>query len=640
MTKKKFYITTPIYYLNAEPHLGHSYTTILADVIARFHRAMGEDVFFLTGTDEHGQKNYQVATQKGMDTKKFVDEMSGKFRKTWKEFNVTNDDFIRTTEERHKRVVREILMKIWEKGDIYKDEYEGWYCVYEERFWNEKDLVEGNCPDCNRPVSKIKEQNYFFKMSQYQDKLIEYIKKNPEFIIPETRRNEILSFLKNPLNDLCISRPKSRLPWGIPLPFDEDYVTYVWFDALINYLSAIGYSDDKKKFNKFWPADIHFIAKDIVTTHSVYWPTMLMAMELPLPKTILTHGFWLFEEKKMSKSLGNVVRPIDMKDIYGVDAIRYFLMREMTMGQDCSFSESTVIRRINSDLANDLGNLLNRTLTMIQSYFQGVIPEPEKESKEDKQLEEFALTTRDKVVDLIDKIKPNLAIESILELVRATNKYIVTTEPWMLYKEDKKDKLATVLFYTLESIRFASIMLYPIMPEKMKEINRQLGIEINDDVQFDDVLQWGLLKSGIKIKQGELLFPKIEVEKKTKLQKEEGKKVEQKEEAGLVSIDEFKKIKLKTAKIIEAERVQGTEKLMKMKVDVGGEIREIVAGIAAHYKAEDLIGKIIILVANLKPATIKGIKSNGMLLAAVDKDKLALVTLDDKGKILPGTLIS
>jgi len=624
----RFYVTTPIYYVNDEPHIGHAYTTILADVLAGYHRIFGSDVFFLTGTDEHGQKLQNAAVKNKREPLDYCDEMVMRFKKTWQKLHIQNDDFIRTTEQRHVIVVSEILQGIFDRGEIYSAEYEGWYCIHEERFWTEKDLVEGNCPDCGRPVSKITEKNYFFKMSKYQKWLIDYIENHPEFIQPDFRRNEVLGFLKRPLGDLCISRPKARLSWGIELPFDKQYVCYVWFDALINYISAIGYLADDEKFRTWWPA-LHLIGKDILTTHAVYWPCMLKAMGIPQPKTIFAHGWWLLGETKMSKSLGNVVKPLQLADKYGVDAFRYFLMREMTLGQDSTYTEESFISRYNSDLANDLGNLLSRTIKMIQSFNDGSIPAHLADNSADelsRHAGKIISATRKK----IETFKLNQAVEDILELVRATNRYIEKNKPWALAKEGQKERLGNVLYNAAETLRIVSILLSPIMPEKCRSIQEQLGLQ--DDTIGDAA--WGLLKPGTAINPGENLFPRV--------QQPQISAADEQEKAGLpdgvIGFEEFGKVRLQTAKVLEAEKVPKADKLLKLQIDLGAEKRQIVAGIAEYYTPDAMIGKNLVIVSNLKPAKIRGVESNGMLLAAKSGKKLVLITTDDD--IPPGADIS
>lgn len=502
-----FYVTTPIYYVNDIPHIGHAYTTVAADVLARFWRLMGKRVFFLTGTDEHGQKVEQAARLKGRSPKEHADQMVVNFSRLWKELNISNDAFIRTTDNEHKKIVQELLTELWKKGEIVKRTYTGWYCVPDERFWTEKELVDGRCPDCGRSVEYISEDNYFFLMSKYQERLLRYIEDNPYYILPETRRNEVLGFLKNqPLGDLCISRPKSRLSWGIDLPFDTDYVTYVWFDALVNYYSATRYLAPQDI--EWWPADHHLIGKDILMTHAVYWSTMLMALGLPLPGNIFAHGWWTVEGRKMSKSLGNVVDPFEVIKEFGVDQFRYFLLREVPFGLDGDFSKGAIVQRINTDLANDLGNLLQRTLSMIVRYFDGKIPEPEETEEELKHIAEEAL----------ERIEVNLrylsfqkALEEIWQIIAATNKYIDSSQPWALAKDPlKKGRLKTVLYSAAEALRFTGYYLLPFMPEASMRLLAQLGITPSR-IDLKKEAQWGGLMPGIEIKKVEPLFPRIQI---------------------------------------------------------------------------------------------------------------------------------
>lgn len=639
MGKDTFYITTPIYYVNDKPHIGHAYTTILADVLARFHRLLGDPTFFMTGTDEHGQKVEKAAAEKGIPPQQQADETVIRFQELWQKLDITFDRFIRTTMPFHKKVVQEALQDLYDRGLIYKAEYEGWYCVPDERFCTERDLVDGKCPDCGREVTRIVESNYFFKMSQFQDWLIDYIKSHPEFIQPAFRANETLGFLKKPLNDLCISRPKSRLSWGIELPFDRDYVCYVWFDALINYISGVGYRQDDEQFKKWWPASYHLIGKDILTTHTVYWPTMLKAMNLEMPKTIFAHGWWLIGKDKMSKSRGNVVNPMDMAEKYGVDAFRYFLLAEMTMGNDASFSEEAFILRYNSDLANDLGNLLSRVLKMTLRN-GGTVPQPGEYSAEENELFAALHNAISATESSIKEMRLETGIAAILEAVRAGNRYLEKTAPWTLLKQGNTEKLNTVLYVCAELLRNVSVLLYPVMPEKMGDLREAIGLERELDVNIRDLTRGGNVMTDKVMKDREPLFMRIMVEKENaqpkavKAKVKEEKKVE---EAPLISIDKFFETKLKTAKVLTAEKVPDSTKLLRLEIDLGGETRQIVSGIAEHYTPESLIGKTIVVVANLAPAKIRGVDSYGMLLAAKSGKTLRLVTLD--GDVPPGVQV-
>ena len=635
-----FYVTTPIYYVNDKPHIGHAYTTILGDVIAGYHRGMGEDVWFLTGSDEHGQKVQKAAAEHNLSPIEHCNNTVLRFQELWKKLGIRNDDFIRTTQERHKKVVRQILQDLYDRDLIYKAEYEGRYCVPCERFFTEKDLVDGTlCPDCHRPTNEIVESNYFFRMSRYQQWLIDYIKSHPDFILPAYRANETLGFLKKPLEDLCISRPKSRLSWGIELPFDPEYVCYVWFDALINYISAIGYGSDPERCRKYWSNAHHLIGKDILTTHTVYWPTMLKAIGLEPPKTILAHGWWLVGRDKMSKSLGNVVNPMEMADKYGVDAFRYFLLSEMTLGQDSSFSEEGFIKRYNSDLANDLGNMLNRVVKQILRYFDGKIPAPGSLlEKEDKELLAAASDAADVMEHAVRNLHLDKGIECVMDVVRKANRYMESTAPWTLAKEGKTERLATVLYSAAETLRVVAQLLLPVMPEKMTVLLRTIGAPT--EFSFDQAKNHGVLNPGTAIQDIDALFPRIVVEESTKAAPEPKKKAEKKAEKvrpvreepvlpeGVISITDFAKVELKTAKVVQAEKVPDAEKLLKLQISLGNETRQIVSGIARFYTPEELIGKTIVVVANLKPAKIRGVESYGMLLAAKDGENLRLVTID------------
>jgi methionyl-tRNA synthetase len=603
----KFYITTPIYYVNDKPHIGHAYTTILADVLSRYHRAEGEDVFFLTGLDEHGQKVQQAAEERGIDPKDHCDEMAPRFLELWEKLHISNDDFIRTTEDRHVKVVQDILQIVYDNGDIYEDEYEGLYSVSEERFITEKEAESGDFRD----IKKLKEKNYFFKMSSYQQGLIDHINNNPDFIQPEHRKNEVLGFLRNPLGDLCISRPKSRLNWGIDLPFDTNYVTYVWFDALINYVTATGFGANDDSYSKWWPAEYHLIGKDILTTHCVYWPTMLLSAKMPLPKSIFAHGWWLMGDSKMSKSLGNVVNPLDLIEEYGVDPVRYYLMREMVLGQDANFTMESFIRRYNSDLANDFGNLLSRVSKLIEKNFDSVVPDPGENTDAENVIQNAAEKVIASIHTLIEEMKIHDALEETLQFIRGVNKYMEQQAPWKLVKEDKT-AAGRVLYTAAEALRIGTLLLEPIMPHRTEIVLETLSVSKRE-------LNWGGLKAGIKLKQHPPLFPRIDVKKE---------KIEEKEK--FINYEDFEKLGLKTAEILTAEKVEGADKLYKLQIKMGNEEQQIVSGIADHYTPEELIGKMVVVVSNLEPATIRGVESKGMLLAASRKKELSLIIVDGK----------
>ncbi|HET6464931.1 MAG TPA: methionine--tRNA ligase [Nitrospiria bacterium] len=647
--RKTFYITTPIYYVNDVPHIGHAYTTIAADVLARYKRLRGYDVFFLTGTDEHGQKVQQAASKQGLDPQTHADRMVVAFKELWKRLTISNDDFVRTTEERHKRVVQEVLRRLRKSEVLYKASYQGWYCLPDERFWADDEVVEGKCPECGRPVERISESNYFFKMSAYRDRLMRHIRKYPGFIRPENRRNEVLGFLDRPLEDLCISRPRARLAWGIPFPFDPDYVTYVWVDALVNYISVPGYGTDKRRFAKWWPADVHLVGKDILTTHAVYWSTLLMALGLDLPKTLFAHGWWTVDGEKMSKSRGNVVDPNTMAAEYGTDAFRYFLLREVPFGQDGNFSKMAVTARYNSELANDLGNLFSRTLTMIERYSGGAVPKnhPKARQAEDRRLAALARSLYRTAGKEMERFAFHRALREIWTLVDFANRYVERTAPWDLAKDPKnRARLDAVLYHLAETLRILAIHLFPFMPGTAQRMTTELGWTTSlERVLKPRDYHWGRLKPGRPIQKGKLLFPRIETprtvpERETaapqKLSKETAMESTQ-TAPSFVSIDEFRRLDLRVGRIITAEKIAGADKLLKLSVSIGAETRQVVAGIATKYGPEQLIGRSIILVANLKPAVIRGIESQGMILAAGDKAVEALATFMEP--VDPGTRV-
>lgn len=628
MSKNKFYITTPIYYSNSEPHIGTVYTTIVADTFARFYRLKDYDVFFLTGLDEHGQKLARTAQEKGYSPQEYVDMMSLKFIETWKKIGITNDDFIRTTEKRHEEVVQKVFQKLYEEGYLYKGSYAGWYCTPCETFFQKEELKEGNCPQCGRPVEWLEEETYYFKLSAFAEPLLKYIEEHPEFVYPESRKNEVISFIKSGLKD--ISATRTTVKWGIPVPFDPKHTVYVWFDALVNYISALGYlSNDQTKFERYWPADVHLIGKDILRFHAIIWPAILMALKIPLPKTVLAHGFWTIKGGKISKSKGNKVDPHELINIYGVDALRYFLLREVPLGLDGEYSDEAFHRRYHSDLANDLGNLLNRVLTVAEKYTNGIVPEPKELKEVDQTLIKKTEETTQKVDEFMASFNPANALSSIWELIQDANRYIDQQAPWNLASSGDKDRLDTVIYTLLETLRRISILISPFLPNTAEEIQRQLGYK---DVQF----AWDLIKdvkipSNQKLNKGKILFPKVE--------RKDEKEVEEKKEESKISIEEFKKIDLRVAKIISARKVENSDKLLLLEIDLGEEKRQIVAGIAEFYKPEEIIGKEIIVVYNLQPAKIRGYESQGMLLAAKDsKGRLAILTPEKE--VDPGSKVS
>ncbi|MDQ0290723.1 methionine--tRNA ligase [Oligosphaera ethanolica] len=638
MGHNSFYVTTPIYYVNDKPHIGHAYTTILADVLARYHRLMDEPTHFLTGTDEHGQKVQQAAKANNVSPLEHCNNTVVRFQELWQRLGITHDDFIRTTEPRHTQIVQAILSDLHERGLIYSASYKGWYCVPCERFYTEKDLVDGECPECHRNTEELEERSYFFKMSQYQDRLIDYIESHPEFIQPAHRRQETLGFLKKqPLGDLCISRPKARLSWGIELPFDHDYVTYVWFDALVNYISAVGYRTNNALFSQWWPASYHLIGKDILTTHTVYWPTMLMAMGVELPKTVFAHGWWLVGDTKMSKSLNNVVNPMAMIDQYGVDAFRYFLMAGMSLGQDASFTEKIFVERYNADLANDLGNLASRAIKMIERNFAGLMPPCAEIGDDERELATLCLAAAGSMAEAVKNMQLDNGLATVLATVREANRYFDKMKPWVLAKSGDLATLGRVLRHTMECLRIASGLLYPCMPEKMTILRRALGIS-EDAItpHMPRLSQWNVLSEGAKVALDEALFPRAEYKEDAPAAAPPAMAPTPKEKAskkgdavpGVISIAEVGKVKLQTAEIIAAEPVANSDKLLKLQVRIDQDLRQIVSGIAKFYSPDSLIGKHVIVITNLKPAVLRGVESNGMLLAAEHQGVLRLITTD------------
>ncbi|MEC0243468.1 methionine--tRNA ligase [Paenibacillus dokdonensis] len=646
--KKTFYLTTPIYYPSDKLHIGHAYTTVAGDAMVRYKKLRGYDVRYLTGTDEHGQKIERKAAEAGKTPQQFVDDIVAGIKELWKKLDISNDDFIRTTEPRHTKVVQEVFERLLAQGDIYKGEYEGWYCTPDESFFLERQLVNGNCPDCGRPVERVKEESYFFRMSKYVDRLLQYYEDHPDFIQPVSRKNEMVNnFIKPGLEDLAVSR--TTYEWGVKVKSDPKHVIYVWIDALLNYITALGYgSEDTSLFEKYWPADVHLMSKEIVRFHTIYWPIILMALDLPLPKKVFAHGWLLMKDGKMSKSKGNVVDPVTLIDRYGLDTLRYYLLREVPFGADGTFTPESFVERVNSDLANDLGNLLNRTVAMVDKYFDGLVPEYQAGvTAFDAEIEEAAAAVYSKVEEAMENMEFSVALTAISQFISRSNKYIDETQPWTLAKDDaKRGELASVMTHLVESLRIASILLQPFLTQAPRKIWEQLGIEEGELTSWDSGKTFGSIPAGTKLVKGNPIFPRLESEPEIAYIKEAmtggaaaaTEAVVKTDEAAVsevpelkeeIGIEDFAKVELRVAQVIAAEPVKKADKLIKLQLDLGYEQRQVVSGIAKFYTPEDLVGRKVICVTNLKPVKLRGELSQGMILAASQGDQLTLATVPD-----------